>query len=117
MYDLAYGDAVRRGPRIWGGKAGIYETLKELDTLYRREGFNWRGTAMRHHIDAWMLSAAAVMEADSVVWFPCPAGMITQTRMLSERCGGRRVEAISIVEWPVLAEMRGLQTELPEGSA
>lgn len=106
------------GARIWKGvRCGIFLTVGELLELYRSQGFNHRGTAMRRHIGQWMEIDEAVLEGpsmspDSAVWFSCPEEMRTLVMVRSEQCGGRYVDEIRRTEWPVLMRMHGIQEVL-----
>lgn len=118
MLKVAKAYARSFGARIWKGvRCGIFLTVGELLELYRSQGFNHRGTAMRRHIGQWMEIDEAVLEGpsmspDSAVWFPCPEEMRTLVMVRSEQCGGRYVGEIRRTEWPVLRRMHGLEQEV-----
>lgn len=118
MLAMAKSMAESLGVRIWKGmRCGYYLTVGELLGLYRSEGFNRRGSAMRRHIEAWMGLDEAVLEGSdedltSAVWFPCPEGKETLVMVRSHECGGRYVTKIDRTEWPVLRKMHGIQEVL-----
>lgn len=118
MHGLARAHAWGYGPRVWKGqRCGYYLTVGELLAVYRAEGFNHLGTAMRKHIRVWMAEDKAVLEGsdermDSAVWFECPKGMETVVMVRSEVCGGRYVTRINRNDWPVLRHMHGIQEAL-----
>ena len=105
------------GARIWKGvRCGIFLTVGELLELYKSQGFNHRGTAMRRHIGQWMEIDEAVLEGpsmspDSAVWFGCPEELKVSVMVRSEQCGGRFVTEITRTEWPILRRMHGLEQE------
>lgn len=118
MHRLARAHAWGLGPRVWKGRrCGYYLTVGELLSVYRQEGFNHLGTAMRKHILHWMAEDKAVLEGsdekeDSAVWFDCPAGCETVVMVRSEQCGGRYVAKIDRLDWPILRQIHGIQAEL-----
>lgn len=118
MLDLARSRATALGPRIWNGRrCGIFLTVSELKELYDDEGFNWKGTAMRRHIGQWMGCSLVAAEGPlavpaTAIWFDCPTELRTRMALVSEGCGGRRVETIITSEWPSLRKAHGIQEML-----
>lgn len=118
MLAMAKAKAESFGVRVWKGvRCGFFLTIGELLGLYRSEGFNGKGTAMRHHLVAWMGLDEAVVEGSdedltSAVWFPCPEGKETLVMVRSQECGGHFVTKIDRTEWPVLRQMHGIQEVL-----
>ena len=122
MLGIARARAIELGPRIWAGKrCGVFLTISELKEIYDAAGFNWKGSAMRRHIEQWMGSSLTAAEGplaapNTALWFDCPAEMRTRMAIMSEACGGRRVETISPMDWPSLRKAHGIQDTL-EASA
>lgn len=106
------------GARIWKGtRCGIYLTIGELQELYKSQGFNHKGSAMRKHLYQWMEADKAALEGSSrdptsAVWFECPKEKEVLVMVRSEQCGGRYVTRIDRMEWPVLRKMHGLEQEV-----
>lgn len=115
MLAMARARAVELGPRIWEGRrCGVFLTVAELKAIYDDAGFNWKGSAMRRHVEQWMGCSLVAAEGPlaaprSAIWFDCPEEMRTRMAMLSEGCGGRRVETVIPAEWPSLRRAHGLQ--------
>lgn len=118
MLKLARAHARSYGARIWKGvRCGMYLTVGELLAVYRDQGFNRKGTAMRRHIATWMAEDMCVLEGaiydeSSAVWFDAPEDMDTLIMVRSEQCGGRYVTRIDRNDWPVLRHMHGIQEAL-----
>lgn len=115
MYSLASLKAASIGPRIVHGTAGIYLTIEELKSVYAAEGFNvgdGRRKTLPNHITTWMWCDKAYADGDldddrTAVFFPVPSFDRVKVRILSEKCGGRFIEEITMA-LPGIAKMHGM---------